>query len=127
MKDYASLPLRIVLGIVFLVHGYLKLTDIQGTANFFSSIGIPLANLFAYFVALLELFGGIMLILGLIVKLTSVLLIITMVVAMLLVHLPKGFLISKGGYEYVLTILAGLITLTILGAGKFSLQKVFKK
>lgn len=128
MKEYASLPLRLVLGIVFLVHGYLKLFGgIEGTTGFFSSLEIPLAGFFAYVVGLVEFFGGIALILGLIIKLTSVLLIIDMVVATLLVHLPNGFLISNNGAEFTLSLLAGLVALAFLGAGKFSLQKAFKK
>ena len=78
-------------------------------------------------VGLVEFLGGIFLILGLFVNLISVLLIIDMVVAILLVHIPKGFLISNGGYEFPLALLAGLVTLAILGQGKLSLQKAFKK
>ena len=92
-------------------------------------MGIPLAGFFAYVVGLVEFFGGIALILGLAVKLTSVLLIIDMVVATLLVHIPQGFLIKANsiGYEFTLSLLAGLVALAFLGAGKFSLQKAFKK
>ena len=127
MKEYASLPLRLVLGLVFLVHGYLKLFGgIEGTASFFSNIGIPTAGFFAYVVGIVEFFGGIALILGLIVKVASVVLIINMVVAILLVHLKNGFT-GQGGYEFPLTLLAGLVTLSFLGAGKLSLQKAFKK
>lgn len=128
MKGYTSLPLRLVLGVIFLVHGYVKLFGgIGETTTFFTSLGIPLEGFFAYLVGILEFFGGILLILGVLVKVVSVLLIIDMVVATLLVHLPKGFFISKGGYEFTLALLAGLVTLTFLGPGKFSLQKAFKK
>ncbi len=128
MKDYAALPLRIVLGIIFIVHGYLKLFGgVEGTTNFFTGLGIPLAGFFAYVVGIVEFFGGIALILGLVVKIVSVLLIINTSIAILLVHLPKGFLISNGGAEYALALLAGLVSLTFLGPGKLSLQKVFKK
>jgi|SRR3989338_175026 len=127
-KDYAALPLRIILGAVFIVHGYIKLFGgIEGTTSFFTSLGIPLANIFAYVVGIVEFFGGILLVLGILISLTSILLIIDMVVAALLVHLPKGFIVSNGGAEFVLTLIAGLTTLAILGPGKFSLQKVFKK
>ena len=128
MKEYASLPLRLILGTVFLMHGYLKLFGgIDGTINFFSNVGIPLAGFFAYLIGILEFFGGISLILGLFVKLVSSLLAVNMVVATLLVHIPKGFLISNGGAEFTLSLLAGLVTLIIIGEGKLSLQKVFNK
>ena len=128
MKEYASLPLRIVLGIIFIVHGYMKLFGgIEGTTGFFTNIGIPLAGFFAYVVAIVEFFGGIALILGIFVKIASSLLAVDMVVAILVVHLSKGFLISNGGYEFTLVLLGGLIALILLGAGELSLQKVFKK
>ena len=128
MKEYASLPLRIVLGIIFIVHGYMKLFGgIEGTTGFFTNIGIPLAGFFAYVVAIAEFFGGIALILGIFVKIASSLLAVDMVVAILVVHLSKGFLISNGGYEFTLVLLGGLIALILLGAGELSLQKVFKK
>ncbi len=128
MKEYSSLPLRLGLGIIFLVHGYMKLFGgIPGTTEFFTSIGIPLAGFFAYVVSILEFFGGIALILGMFVQWTSILLIINMMVALLVVHLPKGFSVSKGGYEFVLALLAGLFSLAFIGPGKWSLDKFFKK
>ena len=128
MKEYASLPLRIVLGIIFIVHGYMKLFGgIEGTTGFFTNIGIPLAGFFAWVVAIVEFFGGIALILGIFVKIASSLLAVDMIVAILVVHLSKGFLVNNGGYEFPLALLAGLIALILLGAGEPSLQKVFKK
>ena len=128
MKEYSSLPLRLGLGIVFLVHGYMKLFGgIPGTTEFFAGIGIPLAGFFAYVVSILEFFGGIALLLGIFVQWTSILLIINMLVALFVVHLPKGFSVGKGGYEFVFVLLMGLVSLAILGPGKLSLEKVFKK
>ncbi|MEK6932798.1 MAG: DoxX family protein [Nanoarchaeota archaeon] len=127
-KNYAALPLRLILGLVFTVHGYSKLFGgIPGTTEFFSGLGIPLAGFFAYAVSIVEFFGGIALILGFFVGIVSILLAIDMLVAALLVHLPKGFLVSNGGYEFTLTLIAGLVTLAMLGSGKLSLQKVFKR
>ena len=127
-KDYAAFPLRLVLGVIFLAHGYTKLFGgIEGTTAFFANLGIPLAGFFAYVVGIAEFFGGILLISGIIVKISSLVLLIDMVVATLLVHLPKGFLNNNGGAEFTLSLIAGLVSLLILGEGKLSLQKVFKK
>ena len=121
-SDYGLLPLRIALGAVFIYHGYLKLFTGNfpgGTAGFFASLGIPLPTFFAIIVSLLEFFGGIALLLGLMTRYTSVLLAVNMLVALLLVHLPNGFLVP-GGIEFVLTLFAGLLTLDLIGAGKYS-------
>ena len=127
-KEYAALPLRLILGLAFIVHGYAKLFGgIPATTEFFSGVGIPLAGFFAYVVSILEFFGGIALILGFFVSIISILLSVDMLVAILLVHLPRGFLASNGGYEFALIILSGLVTLAMLGSGKLSLQKVFKR
>ena len=123
LKDYAVLSLRIVLGIIFIYHGYPKLFgNLAGTAQFFASIGIPLASFFAVVVALVEFFGGIALIMGLLTRWASLFLLIDMIVAFFLVHLKNGFSIQNGGVEFVLILIAGLITLKILGAQKFSID-----
>jgi putative oxidoreductase len=125
-RDYGLFILRLVVGIIFSVHGYQKLTGIQGTTGFFSQVGIPLAGFFSYVVGLVELLGGIALILGILVKLASYLLAIDMVAAIIYVHLPNG-LTGQGGYEFPLLLLASIITLILLGKGKLSLQSLFAK
>ena len=65
--------------------------------------------------------------LGLFVAISSLLLIIDMLVATFTVHLSKGFFVSKGGYEFALVLIGGLLALLLLGNGKLSLQKLFKK
>ena len=93
-KDYAVLSLRVVLGIIFIYHGYQKLFGgLAGTGQFFASLGIPLASFFAVIVALVEFFGGIALLIGFLTRWASVLLGIGMLVAFFLVHLKNGFLI----------------------------------
>lgn len=126
---YGLLPLRIALGLVFIYHGYLKLFTGNfpgGTAGFFTSLGIPLATFFAIIVSILEFFGGIALLVGLMTRWTSLLLAVNMLVALLLVHLPNGFSVSKGGVEFVLVLLGGVLTLALLGAGKYSLDDYMK-
>ena len=71
--------LRVVLGVIFAYHGYVKLFvkgALPGTAQFFSAIGIPLANYAAVLVAFVEFFGGLALILGVFTRWVSVLLIL---------------------------------------------------
>ncbi len=127
--SYSLALLRVVLGLIFIYHGFLKLFvtgGFTGTVNFFASIGIPLAVYSALLVSLIEFFGGLFLLLGVITKWSATLLILQMLVAFLKVHVKNGFLVSKGGYEFVLLILAGLIVVLASGAGKFSVGSYFK-
>ena len=90
-------------------------------------IGIPLANYAAVLVAFAEFFGGLFLILGVLTRWTTIVLILEMLVALFKVHLKNGLLVSKGGYEFVLLILAALVVLWVNGAGSLSLgKKLFK-
>tara|TARA_Y100000310_G_C20587580_1_gene766268 strand:+ start:882 stop:1244 length:363 start_codon:yes stop_codon:yes gene_type:complete len=105
--------LRVVIGLIFIIHGYTKLFGgLEQTSSFLAQLGIPLASLFAVLIAILELFGGIFLIIGLFKRWTAALLTLEMLVAFLLVHLKNGFLISNGGYEFIILIIASLLVIT---------------
>jgi len=126
-KNYAALPLRLVLGLIFLYHGLPKLMGLEGTTQFVLALGFPSPSIFATVLALVEVFGGIFLIIGLLTRWTSVFLGIEMLFAFFLVHLKNGFSVSGGGFEFVLLILAGLATLKILGAQKLSVDSYLSK
>lgn len=129
-RQWSLTLLRVVLGFVFAYHGYLKLFapgGFPGTVNFFASIAIPLPAYAALLVAVVEFFGGLLLIIGFLAKLSSALLLIDMLVALFKVHLKNGFLIGQGGYELVIVLIAGLAAVLGSGAGKLSLGKLFKK
>ena len=130
MGQWTLTLLRVVLGVIMAYHGYGKLF-VKGalpvTAQFFAAIGIPLANYAAVLVAFAEFFGGLFLILGVLTRWTTIVLILEMLVALFKVHLKNGLLVSKGGYEFVLLILAALVVLWVNGAGSLSLgKKLFK-
>ena len=126
-KIWASIPLRLVLAAVFMVHGWQKLTGLEGTAGFFGSIGIPLAGTMALVVGIIEFGGGLAVLLGLGTRYVASLLAIVMIVASLKVHLPNGFFLSAGGYEFTLTLLGAAIALAFLGAGPLSLDSKWCK
>ena len=122
--------LRVVLGVILAYHGYLKLFVpgvLPGTAAFFAQVGIPMANVSAVVVAFAEFVGGLFLILGIVTRWTTLVLIFQMLVAFFMVHWKNGLLVSKGGYEFVLLILAGLLIILVNGPGKLALgKKLFK-
>ncbi len=110
--------LRVVVGIVFAVHGAQKVFEfgIPGTIGAFTQMGVPLPGIAAPFVSFLELGGGIALVLGLLTPLFAALLAINMLVAIVLVHLPAGFMLPNG-YEFALTLFAACLALVLAGPG----------
>jgi putative oxidoreductase len=121
--DVALLILRLVLGIILIVHGYPKLVGFSGTAGFFASIGIPLPMLAAAYATVVELVGGILLILGVAADLVGLLFAIEMVVAIFLVHLKNGFSVQNGGIEFPLALLAMALAIALAGPGRFALGR----
>lgn len=121
--EIAGLFIRIVLGITFFIHGLTKFQDgISNTVGFFNSVGIP--GSLAYVVAIIELVGGLLLILGLGTRWVSALLFIVMLGAMITVKFSAGFV---GGYELDLALLAMALYLVISGSKVLSIDKLFTK
>lgn len=124
LAGWGPLPVRLVLGLVFLMHGGQKLFvfGLAGTAGFFSQIGIQPALLWATVVTLTELLGGLALLLGFLTRYAALLFAVEMVVAIVAFHLPKGFFLPQG-YEFALTLLGGSLILLLSGPGPLSLDR----
>ena len=86
--------------------------------------GFPLPGAAAIFAALVELVGGILLIVGFLVPLVGLLVAIDMIGALVFVHAPNGVFVDAGGYELVLVIGALGVVLAGLGAGAYSLDRL---
>lgn len=121
--------LRIVAGLTFAAHGAQKLFGwfggygLEGVGQWMESIGLAPGYLMALMAGSAEFFGGLALILGLLVRPAAAMLAVTMLVAIVTVHLANGFFMSNNGYEFALALLAISIALVIEGAGKVSLDK----
>ena len=93
-RIWAPLPLRLILGIGFIYHGFPKLFSSAGHEGFaamLQGIGVPAPALTAWIVAIVESLGGLALIAGAYVAVAAVPLAVNMLVALFTVHLPMGF------------------------------------
>jgi putative oxidoreductase len=131
LSHWATIPLRVAIGVIFAAHGWQKFSmGLDGVARFFGSVGIPLPEVSAFIVAFVELVGGIGLIVGVFTRYWALLLSIVMIVAIFTVKLQGGLLGAQGrpGYEFDLALLAGCLALLLTGPGPISLERaIFQK
>ncbi|HEV1993738.1 MAG TPA: DoxX family protein [Candidatus Acidoferrum sp.] len=114
------LVLRVALGLIFFSHGYPKLAhSAAGMQGFFVQHGLP--GYFVYISGVLEVFGAVLLVLGLFTRAAALLLAIEMGVAIWKVHSTGGYL-AVHDYEFPLAVLAGSFALATVGAGLLSLD-----
>ena len=125
----ARLILRVLLGGLFVGHGLQKLKGwfggygIEGTGQFFESIGLRPGKKHATAAGAAETAGGALLAAGLLTPAASAALIGVMATAVKTVHLEKGPWVSDGGWEYNAVIIAALATVTETGPGALSLDR----
>ena len=124
-----TLPIRLGAGAIFAAHGAQKLFGwfggygLEGTAGWMESIGLEPGLLMAAMAGSAEFFGGLLLIIGLLVRPAALMLAITMAVAIITVHLSNGFFLSNNGYEFGLALLAVSVSLVVRGAGNLSADR----
>lgn len=105
--------LRVVIGVIFVVHGWPKIKNIRQTQINFSSMGFRPGVIWGTLIAILEFVGGLALVLGILTQLIAALLAVEMFVATLWkIKQGKGFV---DGYEFDLLLLAAALTLVTLG------------
>ena len=140
-RQWAPLPLRLMIGYGFLAHGWAKLSrGPAGFAKLLEQIGAPLPEATAWVSTLIEVLGGLAILAGAFVAVVSIPLIFMMLVAMFTVHLRYGFsaintigLTADGpqfgppGYEVNLLYIAGLLALILGGAGPFSIDRLLAR
>lgn len=126
-RGYGPFVLRIILGILFMIHGLGKFGvigdgNLQMVVGFFTKIGMPLPDLTAPLVAAVETIGGLALILGIGTRFVSLILAVVIGVALLFVKLPANLnplapFLGMSGWELDLLYIGGLVTLMLHGSG----------
>ena len=125
---YAPLVVRVLAGVIMAAHGWQKLQGgPSGFGQALAGLGVPLPELMAYVVTLVELIGGVLLIVGLLSRLAALLLTIDLVVAILLVKVNIGLLSpadgSGVGAELELALIAGFLVVLLAGPGRLSVDQ----
>ncbi len=127
-----TLPVRVGAGVIFAAHGAQKLFGwfggygLEGTGGWMESIGLAPGVLMAAMAGSAEFFGGLLLIAGLLVRPAAVVLAVTMLVAIVTVHLQNGLFMANNGYEFGLALLVISISLVIRGAGGLSADRIIQ-
>lgn len=126
--DLGLLILRLGLAAIMLAHGYQKFF-LQGSRSFvptqtsFAQLGVPFPQVSAILIIVLELVGGLAMVLGLFTVIVGICYAAAMAAAIWYVHLSHGFFVADNGYEFAaLTGIVALV-LAITGAGKLSLDR----
>jgi len=127
--SFGLLMLRLVVGLTFAAHGAQKLfgwfggQGLAGTGAVMEQyLGFRPGKRAALLAGLTEIAGGLLLALGAATPLAAASLIGVMLVAVVGVHLAKGFFSSDGGYEFNLVLATVALTLAIAGPGRYSID-----
>lgn len=132
-NSFASLALRIPTGIIFMAHGAQKLFGafggygLEGTGQWMASIGLEPGYLMALGAGSAEFFGGLALLLGLLVRPAAAVLAFTMLVAIFAVHIGNGLFMSNNGYEFGLALLSISVALVFSGGGALSADQALAR
>jgi putative oxidoreductase len=119
LQPLGLLALRLALGLIFFSHGYPKLAHQGGgMQGFFIQHGLP--GYFVYISGVLEVFGGLLLVLGLFTRGAALLLAIEMAVAIWKVH--SGSYLAVHDYEFPMAVMTACFALATVGAGLISLD-----
>ena len=123
-KSLSLLLARFAVAYGFYEPAMMKWGSIENVASWFGTMGIPFPTLNAYMAASAEAAGVILLTLGFLTRFISIPLIVIMIVAIFMVHLPHGFSAGDNGFEIPLYYMLFLFIFLTNGAGKFSLDRI---
>ncbi len=120
-SDWAFFLLRVVLGIIFIYHGFPKLKNLRATVDSFAGMGFRPGIFWALLVGIVEFIGGIFLIFGFLTQLVAIPFIIEFIVIIIKVKKLRNF----SSFEFDLLILISFFVLLTVGGGKFAVDQLF--
>jgi putative oxidoreductase len=117
------LPLRIVVALVFLMHGGQKILyfGVSGVADMLTKLGFVFPVFFAIVLMIIELAGGLAILAGAFTRYAGFVLAVEMAIAIYVARLGGGFF-TPYGYEFELTLLGACLTFAAIGAGGYSVD-----
>src|ERR1700741_2297431 len=138
---WAAIPLRLIVGYGFMEHGFAKLArGVDAFPAILHALGVPAPHLMGWLTILVEVFGGLAVLLGALVPLASIPMAAVLLVAIFTVHLPYGFSSIKlkavtaagaqfgpPGFETDLLYLACLAALVLGGSGPLAIEGLLRK
>ncbi len=122
-SGYAILGMRLVLGLILIVHGWSKLKNVSGTGKWMASVGFRPGMFWAVVVTAVEFLGGLLLIAGLYVQCVAFLVAGQFVVIVVWKIFKRNKFV--GDLELDLVILSVALALFTLGGGYYSLDRFF--
>jgi putative oxidoreductase len=127
MAAYGATLLRLILGLIFLMHAYLAVGvfGFNGMVAYQAKNGIPFPEIATVYLILAHGLGGLCLVLGLFTRWAALANAFAMLGALLFVHLKNGFWAhsNPSGYEYVLTLLVVSLAVSMIGGGALALRR----
>jgi putative oxidoreductase len=125
MAPYGAMLLRLILGIVYVMHAYLALA-VLGPARMIDDqvkYGVPFPEIATWYLVVAHGLGGIFLVLGIFPRWAALANVPAMLGALYFVHLKNGFWAHQNGYEYVLVLLVASVAVAMIGGGALSLRR----
>ena len=129
--DLAMLVLRIAVGVVIAMHGFMKLGWVgkggspAGVAGWFgNSLGFKPGIFWAWVSISAEALGGVLVALGLFGPFPAAAVAADLAVVTIVAHVPKGFWAGNGGWEFPVPLGAGALAIALVGNGQYSLDGI---
>jgi putative oxidoreductase len=113
---------RVLLSLMYILAGYSKLTAIGATAGWFASIGLPVPTVTAVVVGLLELAGGLAILVGFQTRIAALVLAAFTVAATLIAHMNFADMTQFLFFQKNFAIVGGFLILAAVGAGAYSID-----